>query len=237
MWTLLVDEFVDNWKLGASEFKDNWQTGINELQNSGNGGQLFASYSMGVANTISDQASSTINVIRNPGEAISNVAKEYVSYGKKDFKNWIPAFYLGTKIGDGLINKAKSSYNLGAEYGLNGIAYSLGESTTLVAEAGLSAYSGKMRATRHCVPGRDDMMYVTRYGRSGLEAGDWIMPGKNTWSNYIRSGKWDPFTWNKFAPKSSGQTFIVPKNTVKWPVGKGVDASWKGIFGQRQYLP
>ena len=71
----------------------------------------------------------------------------------------------------------------------------------------------------------------------GLEAGDWIMPGKNTWSNYIRSGKWDPFPWNKFAPKSSGQTFIVPKNTVKWPVGKGVDGSWKGIFGQRQYLP
>jgi hypothetical protein len=140
VWTSLVDGFVDNWKLGASGFIDNWQTGINELQDSGKGGQLFASYSMGVADTISGQASSTIKVIRNPGQAISDVAKDYVAYGKKDFKNWNPASYLGTKIGEGLVNQAVSSYNLGAEYGAEGVMYALGQSTTIVAETGVLAY-------------------------------------------------------------------------------------------------
>ena len=42
---------------------------------------------------------------------------------------------------------------------------------------------------------------------------------------------------------SSGQTFIVPKNTVKWPtVGEGlfesiVEGPVNGLFGQRQYYP
>ena len=120
--------------------------------------------------------------------------------------------------------------------------YALGQSTTIVAQTGVSAYGSQMLADKlamkNTVPGNKDMMYVTRYGRPGLEAGDWIMPGKNTWWNYIRSFKWQKGFGNQFAPKSSGQTFTVPKNTVKWPTGFSItDGAYKGLFGQRIYQP
>ena len=123
----------------------------------------------------------------------------------------------------------------------------MGQSTTIVAETAVIAKASEMAYTqyvnRFSVPEQPDMMYVTRYGRPGLQPGDWVMPGKNTISNYIKSCKWQPGFGNEFAPMSSGQTFIVPKNTVKWPtVGEGlfesiVEGPVNGLFGQRQYYP
>ena len=242
VWTSFVDGFVDNWKLGSSEFRDNWKMGIGELQDSGTAGRLFASYSMGVTDAGGAMGSSVVGIVRNPIKSASNLAKDYASYGKNDWKNWNPAWYFGTKTGEGLVDQAVSSYNLGAEYGAEGFMYALGQSTTIVAQTGVSAYGSQMLADKlamkNTVPGNKDMMYVTRYGRPGLEAGDWIMPGKNTWWNYIRSFKWQKGFGNQFAPKSSGQTFTVPKNTVKWPTGFSItDGAYKGLFGQRIYQP
>lgn len=133
------------------------------------------------------------------------------------------------------------------KYGLNGVAYAFGQSTTIVAETAVIAKGSEMAYSHHVnrfsVPEQPDMMYVTRYGRPGLQPGDWVMPGENTISNYIKSCKWQPGFGNEFAPMSSGQTFIVPKNTVKWPTtGEGlfesiVEGPLNGLFGQRRYWP
>ncbi|HZR27576.1 MAG TPA: hypothetical protein VFA71_02250, partial [Terriglobales bacterium] len=75
---------------------------------------------------------------------------------------------------------------------------------------------------------------VSRWGRPGLEAGDWVMKGEANYWNYLKSGKWDPGPWNEFAPYNSGQEFTVPSDTLEWPSG------WefiKGILGQRIYVP
>lgn len=79
---------------------------------------------------------------------------------------------------------------------------------------------------------------VSRWGRSGLEAGDWVMKGNVTWLNYIRSGKWDPGPWNQVAPYSTGQSFVVPSAHVAMPATEGFSGALKGwLLGQRQYLP
>jgi hypothetical protein len=56
---------------------------------------------------------------------------------------------------------------------------------------------------------------VSRWGRPGLETGDWVMEGSaNLWNN-IWSGKWDPFPWNQYAPYGSGQQFVVPPSMLE----------------------
>ena len=78
---------------------------------------------------------------------------------------------------------------------------------------------------------------VSRWGRPGLQPGDWVMKGPANWWNYLQSGKWQPGFGNQFASKGSGQTFRVPKMAVKWPSGWGIDGWWKALFGQRKYSP
>ena len=83
----------------------------------------------------------------------------------------------------------------------------------------------------------EEMVIVSRWGRQGLQAGDWVMKGRATWSNYVRSFKWTGWP-NKFAPFSSGAQYSVPETAVRYPwlkeYGVGII---KGIFGQRIYLP
>jgi len=95
--------------------------------------------------------------------------------------------------------------------------------------AGISAWRAAARTER--------LVNVSRRGRPGLQSGDWVMKGPASWSNYLRSGKWDPSGWNQFASKSSGQTFAVPNSTLHAP-----DESWftngiKYLLGQRIYRP
>ncbi len=79
---------------------------------------------------------------------------------------------------------------------------------------------------------------VSRWGREGLEAGDWVMQGEQSVSNYLRSFKWQPGMGNKFTPFKDGQSFpAIPKGDVQWPKGWGIDGWWKGLFGQRKYVP
>ena len=87
------------------------------------------------------------------------------------------------------------------------------------------------------VPGASEAIQVSRWGRSGLEAGDWVMRGGATRWNYFWSGKWQPGFGNEFAPLSSGQTFRVPPSTLQWPQGFGPDGFVKGLLGQRRYVP
>ena len=75
---------------------------------------------------------------------------------------------------------------------------------------------------------------VSRWGREGLQPGDWVMKGKVSPSNYFRSGKWDFGPWNQYAPFKSGYPHTVPGETLSYP--GGVNA-WRGLIGQRIYNP
>ncbi|MFN7043163.1 MAG: RHS repeat-associated core domain-containing protein, partial [Acidovorax temperans] len=78
---------------------------------------------------------------------------------------------------------------------------------------------------------------VSRWGREGLEAGDWVMKGGQNWWTYTRSFKWQPGMGNQFAPYTTGASYQIPASAVRWPTGVGIDGAWKGLFGQRVYLP
>ena len=43
------------------------------------------------------------------------------------------------------------------------------------------------------------------------------MVGGKTWWNYFRSAKWQPGFGNRFARKCSGESFNVPKSTLRAP--------------------
>ena len=87
------------------------------------------------------------------------------------------------------------------------------------------------------MPARASTITVSRWGRPGLQNGDWVMQGgANRW-NYIRSFKWQPGVGNQFAPYSSGAQYTVPRAAVRLPTGGGIDGAWKGVFGQRIYMP
>ncbi|HKO55576.1 MAG TPA: RHS repeat-associated core domain-containing protein [Thermoanaerobaculia bacterium] len=78
---------------------------------------------------------------------------------------------------------------------------------------------------------------VSRWGRAGLQEGDWVMQGRSSFWNYLKSGKWDPGPWNEFASPASGETYQVAASALKSPMGFGVDGFVKALLGQRLYLP
>ena len=81
----------------------------------------------------------------------------------------------------------------------------------------------------------DRMVTVSRWGREGIEAGDWVMKGPANWRNYVLSGKWQPGLTNQFAPFSSGAAYEVPGPSLTWP--GGFWGPFKGTIGQRMYMP
>ena len=100
--------------------------------------------------------------------------------------------------------------------------------------AGTAAFGGAAGTVGRGVQGTTT---VSRWGRTGLQAGDWVMKGKANWWNYLRSFKWQPGLGNKFSSFKAGEEFQVPTSSVKWPTGGGIDGWWKGLFGQRTYIP
>lgn len=84
--------------------------------------------------------------------------------------------------------------------------------------------------------------WVTRWGRDGLEAGDWVMPGGKTRLNYMLSGKWGVKSTkfgccNMPAPFTAGQTYRVLRSSLKSPAGWMPDAWIKSLFMHKKYLP
>jgi RHS repeat-associated protein len=82
--------------------------------------------------------------------------------------------------------------------------------------------------------GAPGMTSVCRWGRGGLETGDWVMKGGKNIVNYVFSGKWQPGFTNQFAPYGSGQMFVVPSHTLVRPGG-----FWgpiKHLLGHRIYV-
>ena len=102
--------------------------------------------------------------------------------------------------------------------------------------AGVFAWAGSMIGS----VGPKDACPVTvsRWGRPGLEPGDWVMKGNPNLWNYLMSGKYQP-SWmpgdNIPASFSSGQAFPVPASALKTP--SGVVGPFKAAIGQRIYKP
>lgn len=93
---------------------------------------------------------------------------------------------------------------------------------------------------------------VSRWGRPGVKDGDWVMTGKQSLSNFIRSFKRFPgggnkpiyFKNNPNGPYTAyGSDGTASYGDLSWPHGPNgevffsMDGCWKFIFGQRIYEP
>ena len=80
-----------------------------------------------------------------------------------------------------------------------------------------------------------EMIEVSRWGRAGLQDGDFVMKGDPSLSNYLLSGKFQP-SWmpgnNIPATFKSGESFYVPKSSLSYPSGWEII---KAPLGQRIY--
>ncbi len=84
----------------------------------------------------------------------------------------------------------------------------------------------------------ENMVLVSRWGRTGLEAGDWVMKGGKNWINYALSGKWQPGLGNQFARFASGAEYYVPQSTIRLPIFKEMGlGAIKALLGQRLFIP
>jgi hypothetical protein len=84
----------------------------------------------------------------------------------------------------------------------------------------------------------ENMVLVSRWGRTGLQAGDWVMKGGANWRNYLLSGKWQPGMGNQFARFGSGTEYWVPQSAVRIPwLKEGGLGAVKALLGQRLFLP
>ena len=84
----------------------------------------------------------------------------------------------------------------------------------------------------------EQVALVSRWGRSGLQPGDWVMNGGTGLLTYLMSGKWQPGLGNQFANFTSGQNFLVPKATLQNPGWAENGLGWiKNLLGQRFFNP
>lgn len=106
---------------------DDWKTGIGVLENSGPAGQVFASYSHGVVDTLGSQ----VSAIRHPVQT----AKSMIS-GVKSFANDPVGSIKGMAIEkyNSLCNIAKDIHNGNWQSLANKAAYSLGGASVAVVE-------------------------------------------------------------------------------------------------------
>ncbi len=84
----------------------------------------------------------------------------------------------------------------------------------------------------------DQVALVSRWGRAGLQPGDWVMRGGTGVVTYLMSFKWQPGMGNQFASFTSGQNFLVPKTAITTPgwIEKGAGLI-KALFNQWIHRP
>jgi hypothetical protein len=86
------------------------------------------------------------------------------------------------------------------------------------------------------IAGASGLRQVSRWGRPGLYANDWVQLGRPNRLNYVLTGKWQPGFGNRFSAFRDGESFIVPNEQLVCPSGWGIDGAWKGWFNQRIYV-
>ena len=167
---------------------------------------------LGLQSTYFDPSYGDIGSYQNPA------ALPYVS--------GMAAIGVGTVTGVGLAYEAPA---LLAWLGLGAAAADTPEGQAEMTEAE-QALANAANAVKTCP--------VSRWGRPGLNPGDWVMTGKTSPLNYLLSGKYQPswFPGNNIpAPYSSGVTYNVPPSSLSFPAGPL--GPIKGLLGQRMYNP
>lgn len=143
---------------------------------------------------------------------------------------------FGDHISGGLTDKARDWTGANDAVDKAHGAYAAGDGAGYVWDAA-SAYAAAAAIAANIARTGNGLITVSRWGREGLESGDFVMKGGVNWWTYIRSFKWQPGFGNQFAPYAFGRAYGVPVSSVRWPTGWGIDGWVKGIFGQRIYRP
>ena len=87
---------------------------------------------------------------------------------------------------------------------------------------------------------------VSRWGRPGLQAGDWVMKGSASRMNYYLSGKaWSGpgnipaafTTGGQFSVAASSVRYPIPPPGTPWRIAEIISSPIKWIMGQRMYFP
>ncbi len=137
-----------------------------------------------------------------------------------------------------VVNIRGLPYQIQAEFGFHEPGVETDWGTQLLIGGGLASTITRVAGIGGgAAVAQGETVTVSRWGREGLQSGDWVMKGEATRWNYIRSFKWQPGMGNQFAPFKSGASYTVPASSVRWPSGWGIDGWWKGVFGQRIYKP
>ncbi|MBI2390058.1 MAG: fibronectin type III domain-containing protein [Deltaproteobacteria bacterium] len=156
------------------------------------------------------------------------------------------AVFESRLLADGYMSPGDASamsqgYGVGAAWGMAGYAGAVVIGETLVTSMTMRAMAAEAASSAPiCGAGAGAgtaLTDVSRWGRPGLQPGDWGMMGRASPWNYFWSGKWQPGLGNQYASYRSGETFSVPKDAVRWPAGFGIDGWIKGVLGQRKYEP
>ncbi len=109
-----------------SDAVDYWYDGISVLQHSGKAGQIFASYSLGVMDTISGQINGIRSFVSNP---IGSIVNGWNAFRQNPLVN-NPISQMGIGVYNFYSGLAKASYN----EDWNSVAYSLGGATVVAGE-------------------------------------------------------------------------------------------------------
>lgn len=128
----------------------------------------------------------------------------------------------------------------GQELGLQerGRTFSRGGMGLATAVEGVRGVSGRSASGAEGLARLDDATTtVSRWGRPGLQPGDFVINGRTNGWNYLASGKWQPGLKNQYAPRASGQEYTIPRSSVR-PPGEAATATWadKGPVGLVKYL-
>ena len=115
----------------ANAYKENWNSGISQLQSSGTAGKIFESYSEGVVQNLSNTASGTVQLVKDPLGTVN----ESVNYFLEDPLKNNPVAAVGRYYQD----IAQASY----AHDWETVANKVGSGTATVAEVGVTCYALK----------------------------------------------------------------------------------------------
>lgn len=174
--------------------------------------------------------------MRNPAEAFLEglqLPKKAVDYLARDY-----ARASGLPVADDATVGDMLSAGLGAQQGGRGGIGDMAVSglTNVAMDPAIWASGAAGSTAARLVTPAERMVEISRWGRPGLESGDWVVRGGRGLGNYLRTGKWLGRT-----PASAGETFKVPAGALRSPQ-LGGPGNIRGILqnlfaGHYQYIP
>ena len=217
--------YIDPLGLGAEEKSGGWQGFLTRL---GGLGQMLGG-------TAEAAAGYTFGTVTSPTVVGGILGAAVGTHGIDNVQAGARQLWTGQQV-DAMTSGLLQSAGLSRQ-----TANTVNAVVSVAATLGTSA--ANMAATTPPASFADDFVMVSRWGREGLQPGDFVMKGDANYANYIKSGKWQPGFGNEYAPFSSGQTYTVPTSALSAPskaatanaVADKVFSPIKQVLGQRSY--